>query len=173
MQNIGLRARKLLLTLHILFASIMFGVTVVFLILSIAAAASSDRDILMAAYTSMHLLAKTSVRASTIGTVITGVLLSVVTHWGFFRYHWLILKEGLTVLSIGLGMVGIYVWSLNGLTIVESQGIGALENPEFLVNRTYLFIGIGLQLVSLIAIFLLSVLKPWGKRKKRQDKVTQ
>jgi hypothetical protein len=36
-----------------------------------------------------------------------------------------------------------------------------------LVNRTYLFIGISLQIVSLIAMFILSVFKPWGKRERK------
>jgi hypothetical protein len=40
----------------------------------------------------------------------------------------------------------------------------SLQNPDFLVDRTSLFIGIILQIVSLIAMFILSVFKPWGKR---------
>lgn len=165
-KRIGMTPKKLLLTLHILFSAIMFGVTIAFLILSIAAATSTDENILLASYTSMHLLAETSVRASTIGTVITGVLLSILTHWGLFRYYWIILKELLTILSIGLGIVGIYVWSLNGLEIINVQGINAIQNPQFLVNRTYLFIGIGQQIISLGIMFFLSVFKPWGRRKK-------
>ncbi|NUK31868.1 hypothetical protein HT574_17850 [Parageobacillus sp. VR-IP] len=167
MKKIGLTPKKWLLTLHILFAAIMFGVTVTFLVLSIAAAVTTDEGVLKASYTSMHLLAKTSVRASTIGTVVTGVLLSLLTHWGFFRYYWIIVKELLTILSIGIGMVGIYLWSSKAASIASVQGMESLQNPDFLVNRTCLFIGISLQIVSLIAMFILSVFKPWGKRERK------
>jgi hypothetical protein len=165
MKRIGMTSKKILVTLHILFAAIMFGVTVVFLTLSIAAAVSDDPKILTASYTVMHLLAESSVRASTIGTVVTGILLSIYTHWGLFRYYWVIFKELLTIVSIGLGVVGIYLWSLKGITLINNHGVGVLQNPEFLVNRTYLFIGISLQIMSLMAMFILSVFKPWGKRK--------
>lgn len=164
MKKIGMTPKKWLLTLHILFSAIMFGVTITFLILSIAAATTTDEGVLKASYTSMHLLAKTSVRASTIGTVVTGILLSLLTHWGFFQYYWIIAKEVLTIFSIGLGMVGIYLWSLKAFTITTAQGMQSLQNPDFLVDRTSLFIGIILQIVSLIAMFILSVFKPWGKR---------
>lgn len=165
MKKVGLRSKKWILCIHILFAAIMFGVTIAFLILSITAAVTTDEDVLKASYISMHLLAKTSVKASTIGTIVTGVMLSLFTHWGLFRYYWLIVKELLTFLSIGLSIVGIYLWSLKAVSITTVQGLNSLHNPEFLVNRTYLFIGISLQIVSLITIFILSVFKPWGKRK--------
>ena len=167
MKKIGMTPKKWLLTLHILFSAIMFGVTITFLILSIAAATMTDEGVLKASYTSMHLLAKTSVRASTIGTVVTGILLSLLTHWGFFRYYWIIAKEVLTIFSIGLGMVGIYLWSLKAFTITTAQGMQSVQNPDFLVDRTSLFIGIILQIVSLIAMFILSVFKPWGKRERK------
>jgi hypothetical protein len=164
MKKIGITPKKWLLTLHSLFAAIMFGVTITFLILSIAATVTTDEGVLKASYMSMHLLAQTSVRASTIGTVVTGVLLSLLTHWGFFKYYWIIVKELLTILSIGLGLVGIYFWSLKAVTITTVQGMESLHNPEFLVNRTYLFVGISLQIISLIAMYILSIFKPWGKR---------
>ncbi|WP_260412158.1 hypothetical protein [Alkalihalobacillus sp. TS-13] len=161
----GLKTKRVFLTLHLLFAGIMLGSTVIFLILNIAAAATDDQQILMASYTSMNVLSRTSIRASTIGTVITGILLSAVTHWGFVRYYWIIAKEVLTIFAIAIGMVGIYVWSLNGLMIVEHDGLNSLQNPEFVTNQTDLFIGIILQIIFLVSMYILSVFKPWGKRK--------
>jgi len=52
-------------------------VAVIFLTLSIIAGTTGDEGVLKACYTTMHLFAKTSVRASTIGTLVTGILLSV------------------------------------------------------------------------------------------------
>jgi hypothetical protein len=158
--------RKWLLTLHILFASIMFGVMVAFIILSITAAGTKDEGILTACYSSMLLLAGTSVRASTIGTVITGVALSLFTHWGFVRYYWIIAKEMLTAVTIVLGVGSIYIWTLRAFEAADRLGASALLDMNFQVNRLFLFWGIGAQVVSLAALFALSVFKPWGRRAK-------
>lgn len=127
----------------------MLGGAIGFLILSITAASTTDVSVIDACFRSMHILAKTSVRASTIGTVITGVLLSILTHWGLFKYYWIIVKEFLTVVSIGLGIFGMYFWTLNAS------------------NMQQLMIGIVLQITSLAAMFIISVFKPWGQRKPR------
>jgi hypothetical protein len=66
----------LLLLFHILFAAIWFRTTVIFLILSIKAAATTDQQLLVSSYTTMYELVQTSGRFSIFGTVITGILLS-------------------------------------------------------------------------------------------------
>lgn len=169
MKQLAVTPKRWLLCLHILFAAILFGTTVVFLVLSIAAAAADDVNVLKACYTSMHILAESSVRASTIGTVVTGILLSVWTKWGLFKFYWIIVKEILTIVSIGLGLVGIYLWTLEAFSITAAEGINALQNPVFIQNRFQLFIGIILQIISLAAMIIISVFKPWGRRK-QQDK---
>jgi len=83
----------------------MLGNMVAFLIFSITAA-SSVKNITIICYQAMNILANTSVRASTIGATITGVLLCIWTKWGLFRYYWILAKEGLTLLAIGLNLWG-------------------------------------------------------------------
>jgi 4-amino-4-deoxy-L-arabinose transferase-like glycosyltransferase len=159
--------RRWLLSVHLFFVSILFGVTVCFLVLSIIAATTDDGNVFKACYTSMHMLAKTSVRASTIGTVVTGILLSVLTNWGLFRFRWIIVKEILTILSIGLGVVGMYFWTLKAASIASVEGLNALHSPTFTVNNFQLWVGILLQIIFLAAMFVISIFKPWGPRKQR------
>ncbi|MGG1659131.1 hypothetical protein [Brevibacillus sp. NRS-1366] len=153
MSKLGMLQKKWLLLVHLLFSSIMLGGAVIFLVLSIVAANTTDASVFSACYTAMHVLSKTSVRASTIGTIVTGVLLSVWTHWGLFRYYWIIAKEWLTLVAIVLGPIGMFMWTLPARTLPPGEGLGAM------------WTGIILQIISLAAIFCLSVLKPWGKRK--------
>lgn len=120
---------------------------------------------LKACYISMHVLAETSVRASTIGALVTGILLSVLTQWGLFKYYWIIVKEGLTLLSIVLGPIGMYFWTLKAVTLTSAEGLSALQDPVFSVNSGQLWIGITLQIISIVAMFVISVFKPWGQRK--------
>lgn len=149
MSKLGILQKKWLLLVHLIFSSIMLGGAVIFLVLSIVATNTTDESIFSACYTVMHVLSQTSVRASTIGTIVTGVLLSVWTHWGLFRYYWVIAKEVLTLVAIVVGPIGMYLWTLPA----GAGDLGAM------------WTGIILQLISLASIFCLSVLKPWGKRK--------
>jgi len=157
--TISMKQKKWLLVLHLIFSAIMLGTSVVLLILSITAATVHEPGVLLACYTSMHVLSETSMRASTIGTIVTGILLSVWTHWGLLKYYWIIAKEVLTAATILLGPIGIYMWTLRGIALIDSPNQGA-----FIANSLYLFIGIGLQIASLVAMFVISVFKPWGKR---------
>lgn len=164
MKKLSVAQKKWLLSLHIIFSAIMLGCTVVIIILSITALNTDQSEILKTCYFVMHLLAKTSVRGSTIGTVVTGILLSMRTHWGFLKFYWIMVKEVLTLLSIGLGVIGFYYWSLNAISLVSVGGLSARQNPVFVVNNDQLWAGIILQVLSLIAMFVISVFKPWGKR---------
>ncbi|MEQ4482139.1 hypothetical protein [Cohnella silvisoli] len=158
-----MKSRRVLLTLHLLFVAILFGVHVVLITVSLTAAVTSDESVLKACYTVMHLLAATSIRASTIGTVVTGILLSVFTSWGLFRFYWIIAKEILTLLCMVIGLVGIYDWTLKGVRVTDSFGMLARSSPDFTANQAFLFTGVVLQLLSMVAMYAISVWKPWGK----------
>jgi hypothetical protein len=157
--------RKWLLVLHLIFSGIMLAGAITFLIFSITAAATHDEGVLKACYIAMHVLADSSIRASTIGAVVTGIALSVFTRWGLFRFYWIIVKEVLTLLAIAIGPFGMYFWSLKAMNLTSEEGLSALDNPEFIVNSGQLWIGIVLQILSLAAMFAISVFKPWGQRK--------
>ncbi|WP_240041204.1 DUF2269 family protein [Paenibacillus ginsengarvi] len=159
-----MKQKKLLVTAHLIFSAIMLGGMVIFLVLSITAATTNDPRLFESCFAIMRVLAQTSVRASTIGTVVTGVLLSVWTHWGLLRYYWIIAKELLTLVAIGIGIVGIGIWSVKTADLSAAQGMDVLHDAVFRSNRNMLVGGIVCQIVSLAAIFVLSVYKPWGKR---------
>jgi hypothetical protein len=165
--KLSVSQRKWLLSAHVLFSAIMFGVAFAFLILSITAANTSDEGVLKACYLSMHILAKTSIRASTIGALVTGILLSVLTHWGLFKYYWIIAKEGLMIFSILLGPIGMEAWTLKAVTLTSAEGLVALNNPAFTVNSGQFWTGIILQILSIGGMFVISVFKPWGPRKQK------
>jgi hypothetical protein len=164
MSRITLVQKKWLLALHLVFSGIMLGGAVVVVVLSIAALRTTSPEDLKAYYTMMHLLSNTSVKASSIGTVVTGVLLSVFTHWGLLKHYWIIYKQLLTVFSVGVGVFGFYYWSLNAVSLVSNEGMDVFHNPAFIINNQQLWIGIIFQVISLSSMFIISVFKPWGKR---------
>ncbi|MFD2043799.1 hypothetical protein ACFSTA_06870 [Ornithinibacillus salinisoli] len=164
--KLSMTARRGLITLHILFAAIMLGNMTTFLILSITSATTDDVSVMKSCYAIMHVLSKTSIKAATIGTTITGILLSLWTKWGFFKFKWVIVKEVLTVFLIVLNIWGMYGLTLNNLQELTVTGNGYNLSESQLT----LWAGVIIQLISLIFIFGISVFKPWGQRKKRLNK---
>lgn len=154
------KSKNWFLILHILFAAIMLGNMVAFLIFSITVAAANDKGVIHACYQAMNILANTSVRASTIGTTVTGILLSIWTKWGLFKFYWIIVKEGLTLILIGLNLWAMYAWTLQALTGMNTSG--EMQGLPFV--QAELWTGILFQIISLVLIYVISVFKPWGKR---------
>lgn len=157
-------SKRGLLTVHILFAAIMFGNMVTFLILSITAATTENAQLIKSCYQIMHVLASTSVKASTIGTTVTGILLSIWTKWGLFQFYWIIAKQIITIMLIGFNLWGIYAWTLQALSRVET----ITDQTNMFMLQIDLWIGITIQIISLIFIFTISVFKPWGRRKQQK-----
>ncbi|WP_099159207.1 hypothetical protein [Virgibacillus ndiopensis] len=154
--KLSITPRRWLITVHILFAAIMVGNMVTFLILSITVATTNDPQLMKSSYQIMHVLSKTSVKASTFGTIVTGILLSVLTKWGLFKFYWIIAKEALTIVPFVLNMWGMYYWTSDAIDMIQKS-----NNPML---QTELWTGIIIQLISLVLMFVLSVFKPWGKR---------
>jgi hypothetical protein len=159
LKNLSITQKKWWLSAHILFSAIWFGVTVTFLILSISVLMTNDSQVIKAYYTSMLQLEQTAGRASIIGTVITGVILSLFTKWGLFKFYWIITKEILSLICLAIGFIFIFYWTINGIQLSE-ESIG----DHFIANHYQLMIWIIIQVVLLAILFILSVFKPWGKR---------
>ncbi|SFC66929.1 hypothetical protein SAMN05443252_105174 [Bacillus sp. OV322] len=162
MKQFSLSQKKWWLSAHILFSSIWLGVTVTYLILCISVLMTNDAQVINAYYTSMLQLEQTAGRVSLVGTVITGLLLSILTKWGLFRFYWIITKEIITLICLILGFIFIYTWTLNGIHLLEP-----LINDSFIMNHYQLMIWIIIQVILLAILFIISVFKPWGKRVQR------
>ncbi|PAE37506.1 hypothetical protein [Bacillus sp. 7884-1] len=163
MKNLSITNKKWWLSAHILFSAIWLGVTVTFLILSISVLMTNDSQVIKAYYQSILQMEQTAGRASLIGTVITGLILSLLTKWGLFKFYWIITKEILTLICLILGFIFIYYWTINGIQHLE-ESIG----DHFMANHYQLMIWIIIQVILLAILFILSVFKPWGQRHKRQ-----
>ena len=163
MKNLSHTQKKWWLSAHILFSAIWLGVTVTFLILSISVLMTSDSQVIKAYYTSMLQMEQTAGRASLIGTVITGLILSIFTKWGLVKFYWIMTKEILTLICLVLGFIFIYYWTINGIHLSEES-----IDDKFMTNHYQLMIWIIIQVILLGILFILSVFKPWGQRSKRK-----
>ena len=103
------------------------------------------------------------------GCLLTGLLYSLLTGWGFFRHKWIIVKWVITIFCISSGILFLGPWETAMVTISGQLGGAALQDAEYLSNM-YLNFWFGiLQIALLIFALCISVFKPW--KPKSQTKV--
>jgi len=99
------------------------------------------------------------------GCLITGIIYSAFTSWGFFKHKWLILKWIITVVAIIFGTFWLGPWETNMMEISRDLGISALSDPTYLYNQEMNFFFGGVQCLILIITLFISIFKPWKKKK--------
>lgn len=164
--RISQRLRKFFLTLHIGTSVGWLGAAIAMLVL-ITALVTEDSGLRNAAYTFMHIYDLAIMIPLGYLTFLTGIVLSLGTNWGLFKYYWIATKFVLTTAVLIFAGIFTQNWVREAITNTTGGGdIGVL----------------GVQLVANAVAFTivfwtttsLSVYKPWGKirddRRKRTNR---
>jgi uncharacterized membrane protein len=162
--KISITQRRWLLSAHLLFVAAWLGSGFCALVFNITALFTTDPHLLNTVSVFTSTLDTTVTRFGAGGTLITGVLLSVLTQWGLLRFYWIGAKEILFVLCVTIDLIALR-WNEQLISLSAAQGLQALSNPVYLTNRTLLFMGILLRIIVLAGIIVISIFKPWGQRK--------
>lgn len=153
---------KLLLTAHILVSGGWLGVVVAKLALGLAAATSGEPGLSGALYASMEVVNPVFPPAA-IGTIATGVLLSLGTKWGLLHHSWVAAKLVLTVgvvataVQTGDDLVQQSIAAPSGPAAEVGTILGIASAPTLLISLSVA------HLLMLGAATVISVYKPWGK----------
>jgi hypothetical protein len=147
--------RKFSLTLHITSSVGWLGTVIAYLALAFAAATSKDIQTVRGAWIAMELTGWYVIVPLAIGSLLTGLIMSLGTPWGLFKHYWVLFKLILTVVSTLVLLLHMpLVSSLADVVAkTESANIGRLQRELF-------HPGVGLLILLLIVI--LSVYKPRG-----------
>jgi uncharacterized membrane protein len=95
------------------------------------------------------------------GCLLTGLLYSSLSNWGFFKHKWLIFKWVVTVAAILFGTFFLGPWETQMMEISGELGISSLADQAYLYNeRMNIFFGVIQTLLLIVTVFV-SVLKPW------------
>jgi uncharacterized membrane protein len=98
-----------------------------------------------------------------IGSLLTGLIYSIWTRWGFFRYWWVAVKWMITVGGVLFGTFFLGPW-LNSLPPISADlGLAAYQNPVYMTNMELNQNWSYLQVSSVIFALVISSLKPWGR----------
>ncbi|HBC93297.1 MAG TPA: DUF2269 domain-containing protein [Pelotomaculum sp.] len=153
---------------HIFFIIIAFSGLIGQLLLANATAFLTDREHLFAAHLFIVYFDDYLIIPGAFGSFITGIWLAVRTHWGFTKHYWIIAKWIGNIAAILLGSAIIGGRIHHAFPEILSNSIHPLQNPAYFYSLKILFIGIIISLAIFVFLVVISILKPWGKRKPAQ-----
>lgn len=147
--------RKLVLVLHVTSSLGFVGAVSAFLALAITGATARP-ELAYAAYQAMQVVTWQVIVPLAFGTLLIGVVQSLGTPWGLFRYYWVIVKLVLTIIAVVVLML--QTDTIDALALAASGG-----NLEGYAGARFSMMlhASGGAVVLLIAT-VLSVYKPRG-----------
>ncbi|MGH2742049.1 MAG: DUF2269 family protein [Thermoleophilaceae bacterium] len=145
------RARRTLLSAHILVSVGLFGDVAGFLAVAIRAAGTEDPEVARASYDILAMFSTFFGIPLSLAALLTGIGLGLGTKWGVLRYPWTTAKLALlvTVILMGAFVLGPSVEQMR-------DGSGGVEGR--------ILVGAGWDLVALTAATVLAVFKPGRAR---------
>jgi hypothetical protein len=153
-----LALRKLTLTAHVTTSVGWLGAVAGFLALAIAAATSPDSETVRGAYLAMELTGWYVIVPFCLGSLVTGLVVSLTTSWGLFRHYWVLVKFLITLIS-ALILLG-FTQTLGMLGDLAADPRLSLAELRSLNQSPALHSGGGL--LALLVTTILAVYKPWG-----------
>lgn len=151
--------RKLVLSAHLTFSVGWLGAVAVFLTHAIIGLTSHEPSLVQAAYLAMELSAWMVIVPFCFGSLLTGIAQSLGTHWGLFRYYWIVVKLLLTIAITILLLV--HMDLIGNMARIVSDTI--ISNNEYRGERIKLVVTATAAALVLFIIIIISVYKPWGK----------
>jgi uncharacterized membrane protein len=91
--------RKFALLLHVVVSVGSIGAVAGFIALATAALVTGDMALAQAAYPAMEVTTWYAILPLVVASLITGIIQSLGTTWGLFRYYWVLIKLVLTLLT--------------------------------------------------------------------------
>ncbi len=152
------RLRRFALTAHVTSSIGWFGAVAAFLALAVAGLTSPDAQLVRAAYLAMAVTTWFVIVPFALVALISGVVSSLGTTWGLFRYYWVLVKLLLTLVATLILLVHLQPISLLAGVAAQTSVLGADLGPV----RILMVVASSAALVVLLVLTVLSVYKPRG-----------
>lgn len=159
-----LNQRNWFLIFHLISTVLFVGGSFTQWLLLISALTANTPEVLKVSHHLIHVVDLSLIIPGLLGVIITGIFLSLKTHWGFVKHYWIMTKEIITLITIGIGSI-LNIWVQSSIKITTEKGLNALHDPIYLHDRNMLIISAAIQTSLLVFVIVISILKPWGKRK--------
>lgn len=168
--KLSIKKKQWIVVIHVLSVICWLGGAMIMLLLGTYMLKAENGEQLYYTLKNMHLIDIVFVRYTALIAMLTGIVLSVWTHWGLFKHYWILIKLTLTVLLITFGIVYMAGW-LSQLVRTANQGRFLVLTDAAFLNTSYSLIGGAIaNIVALIFMTAISYFKPFGKIKRKDRK---
>jgi uncharacterized membrane protein len=162
-RRLGIRTRRVVLIAHIASAGVWLGIDVVMAVFILTALATEDAALRALCYLALNRFAVWPLLVTGLVCLVTGVILGLGSKWGLVRYWWVAIKLVLNVILTGLVLVALRgavgEATEQALRWVSGQSadlaVGDLIYPPIVSPA------------ALVIAMTLSVVKPWGRIRRR------
>jgi hypothetical protein len=152
--------RKVALSGHVTSSVGWLGAVVAFLVLAIIGLRGNGNEgLVRSAYVSMEAIGWYVILPFSLASLISGLIQSLGTQWGLFRYYWVVAKLVITVGASALLLLHMTVMT----TVAEAATAGALLGDHLRNPRVQLAGDAAAAVVVLSIAVGLSVFKPEGR----------
>jgi hypothetical protein len=163
--------RKFALTAHVTSSIGWFGAVAAFLALAVAGLTSQDAQLVRAAYLAMDVTTWFVIVPLALVSLLSGVVSSLGTKWGLFRYYWVLFKLALTILAT-IGLYG-HTGEISLLAGVAAKT--TVFSADLHKQQIEIVAAPAAALVVLLVLTVLSVYKPrgmtpYGQRKQYEQR---
>ena len=100
-----------------------------------------------------------------IGVIVTGIIYSVFTNWGWFKHKWVTVKWIIAIYGMVFGIIWLGPWAASLETISKTEGLNALSLEMYQENLMMLYWWGSFQAATIIFAVFISTLKPWKSKK--------
>ena len=166
------RLRKLMLTVHVSVSVGWLGAVAAFLALGVAALASNDGQLVRGAYLAMEVTGWWVLVPFSVACLLTGLVQSLGTEWGLFRYYWVVVTLLINVVATGVLLM--FMSTLSELADrVRAPGLS--DSAVLSLRDLSPVVHSAAALLILLLATGLSVMKPrgrtrYGQRRAREGK---
>ena len=151
--------RKFALTAHITSSVGWFGAVVAFFGLALVGVQTASDQMVRSVYIAMEAVGWLVIAPFSIATLVTGLVQSAGTSWGFVRHYWVVSKLLITTGASTLLLLHMQVMS----TVAEAASAGVLTSSHLRNPRMQLLGDAAAAAVVLLIAVALSVFKPRGR----------
>ena len=164
MKKLSAKGQKWIKGFHVLFGCVWVGSALSLVIIQFSISPSDGME-LYGIMRIVHFIDYCVLVPGAIGILLTALIYSIWTNWGWFKHGWIMVKWIICLYGIIFGSYPLGPWQTAMTHISREKGLAALLDPTYLHNRNMLYIFGTFQTATLVFAVFLSVLKPWGKRK--------
>ena len=170
MKKLSSRGQKWLKAFHVFFSSAWVGaavcLTMMFLFMD-----ATDGGELYGMNTAEKFIDDFIIIPGAMGCLLTGVIYSIFTNWGWFKHRWITIKWIINLFGVIFGTFWLGPWTNSLPPIAKAEGLMALDNVVYATNLENLSIFGTIQGATLVFALFISILKPWKKRRPSTETV--